>query len=415
MKKSRKDNRGRVLNCGEIYIANEDRYRFSYTDRYGKRYHLYAKDLKTLREKEEKVWLDTHDGINSYLSGHVTLNETFDRYMACKSNLRRTTKHNYIYMYNKFVRDSFGKNMLCKIRFSDVKAFYNSLVELDGMQPNTAATIHCFLRPTFEMAVRDEIIRSNPCAGAMEEINKCFSHNKGVRHALTLPQQQAFMDYIHDHPVYGHWYNAFAVLIGTGLRCGEFIGLRWEDIDMEERTINVNHTLVRVPREAYDRRRRLGVSLPKTDAGVRTIPMLDSVYEAFKSEYEFQSSYGFCEANIEGMTNFIFYNANGNPLCEQNINSAIKRILESYHMEEEVLAAKEGREPLIIPHFSCHHLRHTFCTRYCENETNIKAIQSVMGHKNSKTTLDIYAEATSDVKIESMGNFSKVWDDKIKR
>lgn len=66
MKKSRKDNRGRVLNCGEIYIANEDRYRFSYTDRYGKRYHLYAKDLKTLREKEEKVWLDTYDGINSY-------------------------------------------------------------------------------------------------------------------------------------------------------------------------------------------------------------------------------------------------------------------------------------------------------------------------------------------------------------
>lgn len=165
-----------------------------------------------------------------------------------------------------------------------------------------------------------EIYIANPCAGAMEEINKCFSHNKGVRHALTLPQQQAFMDYIHDHPVYGHWYNAFAVLIGTGLRCGEFIGLRWEDIDMNERTISVNHALVRVP-----------------------------------------------------------------------------------------------REPLIIPHFSCHHLRHTFCTRYCENETNIKAIQSVMGHKNSKTTLDIYAEATSDVKIESMGNFSKVWDDKIKR
>ena len=61
-------------------------------------------------------------------------------------------------------------------------------------------------------------------------------------------------------------------------------------------------------------------------------------------------------------------------------------------------AKKEGREPVIIPDFSCHITRHTFCTRLCENETNVKVIQSVMGHKDIQTTLDIYAEVSESKK-----------------
>lgn len=54
------------------------------------------------------------------------------------------------------------------------------------------------------------------------------------------------------------------------------------------------------------------------------------------------------------------------------MNDAIKRILNAYNTEKEILAKKENRDPLIIPHFSCHHLRHKFCTRYCENEATNK-------------------------------------------
>ena len=68
---------------------------------------------------------------------------------------------------------------------------------------------------------------------------------------------------------------------------------------------------------------------------------------------------------------------------------------------------------LIIPHFSCHHLRHTFCTRYCENEANVKVIQAIMGHKNIKTILEIYADATIEKKQESIENFSRILDEKI--
>lgn len=75
-----------------------------------------------------------------------------------------------------------------------------------------------------------------------------------------------------------------------------------------------------------------------------------------------------------------------------------------------VKAKREKRKPVIIPHFSCHHLRHTFCTRFCENETNIKVIQAVMGHANIETTMDIYAEVTDLKKKEAIENLSQKLD-----
>ena len=83
------------------------------------------------------------------------------------------------------------------------------------------------------------------------------------------------------------------------------------------------------------------------------------------------------------------------------VNRAIKRISDSYNAEEILDAKKEGRDPILLPNFSCHHLRHTFATRLCEAESNLKVIQSVMGHKNIETTMDIYAEATDRKKKES--------------
>ena len=73
-----------------------------------------------------------------------------------------------------------------------------------------------------------------------------------------------------------------------------------------------------------------------------------------------------------------------------------------------IKAKKEKREPVLLPDFSCHHLRHTFCTRLCENETNLKVIQSIMGHRSIETTLDVYAEATDRKKQEAIENISKL-------
>ena len=411
MEKSRKDNKGRVLRKGEGYRANDKRYQYTYLDSRGTRRYIYAKDLAKLREREEEIKRDQLEGIDNYVAGHITVNEVFDRCMAVKTNLRRTTRANYELMYNKHVRHGFGERVIGSVKFSDVKLFYHQLVTEDGIKPNTVGTIHSCLHPTFEMAVRDDVIRKNPCHGVLGELSNDFGKNTGIRKALTIEQQKAFMDYINGHGIFGHWWPVFMVLLGTGCRCCEFIGLRWQDIDMKKRTIDINHSLVRVKRFRDEPDRRLGVSLPKTEAGKRVIPMMDQVYEAFKLVYEEQLVTGFNETVIEGMRGFIFKNANGSVLNEQNLNAAIKRIVASYNVQEEEKAAREKREPLLLPNFSVHYLRHTFCTRFCENETNIKVIQSVMGHKSFRTTMDVYAEATGSKKQEAMQNLSAKWEE----
>lgn len=92
------------------------------------------------------------------------------------------------------------------------------------------------------------------------------------------------------------------------------------------------------------------------------------------------------------------------------VNRAIKRIVDTHNSEEEVAAKKEKREPIMIPRFSCHIFRHTFASRFCENETNIKVIQEVMGHADVSTTMNIYAEANPDVTKSVIEKLSKNMD-----
>jgi len=409
MAQARKDNRGRVLRKGETQRKYDLMYIYTYTDPFThNRKYLYSKDLMELREKEKMLIRDQLDGLDVYAAGKSDLNFVFDRYISTKTELRSTTHTNYTYIYNHFVRDTFGKKKIGDIKYSDVLHFYLYLLKEKGIQVNTLETVHTVLRPTFQLAVRDGLIRVNPCDGVMAEVKKRPGKNHGVRHALTLEQQRAFMNYIVDHPVYYRWRPLFTVLLGTGCRIGEVIGLRWKDLDYEKRMISINHSITYYPRSDDSYRCEFQVSLPKTDAGIRTIPMMEEVRDAFLEEKAMQKETGVRNlVEVDGMSGFIFCNRFGNLHNPQAINRAIKRITETYNSEEIVNAKKEKRPPVIIPHFSCHHLRHTFCTRFCENETNVKIIQAVMGHANIETTLDIYAEVTDLKKTESMENLSR--------
>ena len=406
MAKARKDNKGRALRKGESQRQSDMMYVYTYNDPFGKRRYVYSTDLARLREKEKKLLKDQLDGLDVYAAGNADLNFVFDRYISTKTELRRTTYTNYTYMYDRFVRAEFGKKKIGEIKYSDVLYFYYHLVKEKNLQINTLETVHTVLHPTFQLAVRDDIIRNNPSDGVMAQIKKRPGKNHGVRHALTLEQQRAFMNYTESSPVLCHWSPLFTVLLGTGCRIGEVIGLRWEDIDFEKRLININHSVTYYPRRTDTTRCEFGVSLPKTEAGIRTIPMMDAVYEAFQEEYESQKDTGFNISVVDGMTGFIFMNRFGNLHNPQAVNRTIRRIRENHNADEVLKAKKEKRQPVIIPHFSCHHLRHTFCTRFCEHETNIKVIQAVMGHANIETTMDIYAEVTDMKKTEAIENLS---------
>ena len=86
----------------------------------------------------------------------------------------------------------------------------------------------------------------------------------------------------------------------------------------------------------------------------------------------------------------------------QTINRTIKRIVSDHNVDELKKAKREGREPVILPFFSCHIFRHTFCTRFCEHEDNIKVIQSIMEHGDIETTMYIYAEITEMMKKKAI-------------
>lgn len=409
MAKVRKDLRGRSLRKGEVQRSSDKRYMYTYTDPMGRRKFIYANDLAELREKEAKLMKDQLDGLDLYVAGKASVNDTFDRYMSTKYNLRESTKSSYLYTYDHYVRDTFGKKRIADIKYSDVLQFYYYLLNEVKIALGTLDTVHCLLHPTFQLAVRDEIIRNNPTDGVMKEISRESSKNRGIRHALTVEQQRAFMEYIANHPIYYHWWPMFTVLLGTGCRIGEALGLRWQDLDYDKRTISINHSLSYYQKPESNKS-VLRISKPKTEAGIRTIPMLDIVKDAFEMLYEEQLENGFNETEIDGMSGFIFCNRFGTVPNPQTVNHTIKRIANSYNADEVVRAKKERRNPIILPNFSCHHLRHTFCTRLCENETNLKVIQSIMGHRNIETTMDIYAEATEEKKQESFENLAAKLD-----
>ena len=401
---NRKDPRGRALKSGEVY-RKDGRYVYTYTNPLGQRKYIYANDLVSLRKKEQELLKAQLDGLDVYTAGNATINFVFDRYIALKQHLKDSTKSGYIYTYNHFVRKDFGKKKIADIKYSDVVQYYLYLLKDKEIALGTLDSIHCLLHPTFELAVRDDIIRKNPTTGAMKEVNRRSGKNRGIRHALTIEQQRAFMNYIANSPLYYHWWPLFTFLLGTGCRIGEAIALRWDDLDFKNKMITINHSIANYKSEEKNKCVST-LSTPKTEAGIRTIPMLDVVYDALKLEEEDQQENGFNETVIDGVSGFVFQNRFGNILNQQAVNSAIKRIVTNYNNEEEITAAREKRNPLILPYFSCHILRHTFATRLCEQETNLKVIQSIMGHRNIETTMDIYAEATDKKKKESFENLS---------
>lgn len=405
-KKIRKDGKGRVLHTGETYLRKRKLYCFSYSDALGKRKFLYAKDLPELREAEKRLMRDKFDKLDVYLMEKADINYVFDRYISMRDDLKGTTRSGYIYTFNHYVRPGFGKKKIADVRYSDVLMFYKGLEER-GLSISTIENVNRVIYPTFQLAVRDNVLRANPAQGVLADFKRSSSSSSGIKHALTYEQQREFLDFI-ERPEYFRWKPLFTVLFGTGCRIGEIVGLRWSDIDLEDGTISINHNVSYYAKSENGFHCGYEVTTPKTEAGIRIIPMLDEVKEAFLQERQNQNDFGYHSlVEIDGMSDFIFCNRFGNVHKTSGVNKVIKRIVDEHNHLEEVQAKREKREPLMIPRFSCHTTRHSFCSRLCENETNIKVIQSVMGHKDVQTTLDIYAEVSESKKKDVFKQLNK--------
>ena len=395
-KAKRKDKSRVVLRTGEIQ-RKDGTYQYSWTDKNKKRRYVYARTLDNLREKEEQIAKDISDGIKAE-ARYTTLNELYALWKDLKRGLKDNTFENYKYMYETFVRNQIGDKRISMLKKSDIKRFYNYLADERGLKPATIDNIHTVLHQVLDMAVDDDYIRNNPSNNVLKELKQSHIFKTEKRRGLTRPEQELFLSYLKDTPSVQNWYPVFAVMVGTGLRVGELTGLRWCDVDIEEGTIDVNHTLVYYDHRTSEGKRGcyFNVNTPKTEAGNRQVPMLDFVKEAFLMEKERQDMLDVhCEAMVDGYTDFIFINRFGQPQHQSTLNKAIRRIIRDCYDEQFL---KDDNPKVLLPHFSCHSLRHTFTTRMCEAGVNVKVIQDTLGHKDISTTLNIYTDVTKELK-----------------
>lgn len=380
-------------------------YDYRWTSPDGKRHSIYASTLEELRAKEEQITVDAHDGIKTE-TRMVTVNEMFDLWCDLKRGIKDNTFQNYKYMYNLFIRPNFGKMRITMVKKTDVKRFYNTLADGKILKVSTIDTLHNILHQVFDMALNDNYIRLNPTDNMLKELKKAHNFSVEKRKALTIPEQELFMRFLKESTQYNHWYPIFAVMLGTGMRVGELTGLRWCDIDFDEDLISVNHTLV-FYNHGDNKGCTFSINTPKTEAGNRTIPILPSVKEALQMERKIQQEFDVkCSVSIDGYSDFIFVNRFGATQHQGTLNKAIKRIIRDCN--DEVLLKSKEKDPVLLPPFSCHSLRHTFTTRAVESGMNVKVLQEVLGHKDISTTLNIYTDVTKDTKkkeVSTLGNY----------
>lgn len=400
MPPKRKDEKKRVLKEGE-YQRDNGTYEFKWRDANGKRHSRYAKTLDELREKETEVLRDILDGISPDANS-ATLNDVFDKWVTVKRGLKEVTFNKYKHDYAKYIKPRLGNRKVTNIKASDIRAFYNDLYDIRRFTVGTIGTIHRILHQLLEFAVDDDLIRKNPAKKALKTFTSEAQQEVSTRKSMTIEEQELFENFLESSQKYNRWQPLFIVMLWTGIRAGELTALRWDDVDFEKDIIRIDHNLVYVGDEQLKNNRTV-ITSPKTPSGIRTVPMIPKVKAALMREKKIQELMGEkCTAEIDGYTNFIFLTRGGGPKHVWGINDALKNIVTACNREVTIKWEEEssstGDLPVTLPELTCHWLRHTFATRCCEARMDPKAIQSILGHADYETTMNIYVEATEQMK-----------------
>lgn len=370
----RKDNKGRVLKTGESQRA-DGRYCYRYKALNGERKYIYDMDLNSLREKERQINRDIEDGIHS---NDMSMNECFERYMKTKVDLREGTRHKYNLEYNRWIRETwFGNKLISKLKKSDVLLFYKEKSET--LSNGTIRCLHKYIHPALEMAVDDDLIRKNPANNCVKDYMEIT-----VREAMTKEDTLKFLEYAENLNTGHNYLLAVKIMLGTGLRVGEVTGITWDDVDFKDKTINIDKQFTLI---AGGGKHEYHISKPKTESGMRKVPMSDDIIEMMrqhKKDTYFESlKYG---TSVDGYKGFVFNTRTGLPILANRINDYLAKTVNSYNESHEDK----------LPKISCHTMRHTFCTRMAELGINPKSLQYIMGHSNYKTTADVYITETEN-------------------
>ena len=337
----------------------------------GTRRTVYANDLQELRKKEKAIQKEVEDGIN-YCEGNITVIELIERYTSLKQGVRHATKVGYNFVLNLAKKEDFCYRKINTIKPSDAKLWFMKL-QKDGRGYSTITSVRGVIKPAFQMACDEDIIRKNPFAFPL---NGVVVNDSQKRIALSPEEQEIFMTFIKEDSHYSCYYDEFVVLLGTGMRVSEFCGLTKDDLDFVNRKIRVERQLLKEKGGVYHAEKT------KTESGIRFIPMSDEVCQSLKNILANRRKPQ-KEMLIDGYTGFILLDKNCNPKVGLHIDHHMQWAMKKYRRTRE--------EPL--PTITPHVLRHTFCTNMALAGMDIKSLQYLMGHSDAGVTMNVYTHA----------------------
>lgn len=397
MSEKRRDNKNRIIRTGESQRP-DGRYEYKYVDILGKRRSVYSWRLVStdrnppgkrskyaLREMEERISDDHKDGIRTDLS-KITVAELADMYLN-DLTVKASTIKSYEYCIEKYIIPRLGERSVKNITEYHVKQFYKYLSEERCLKESTINNISSNLIKMLNFSKRLKIIKENPADGVLKSFKSSLIKST-PRKALTKDQQRKMLEALDGSKTLSFYKPMIIAFLDTGGRAAEITGLQWSDVDFTKNEITIRQTLHYLRKRGQ---KRCGFYMDTTKNGKeRIIPLTARLREVLLEKY---SQYAESEKNgpnVDGYDGFVFLNSKGEPICNSLLTYIFQEIRK--RMNDEVV---------LTPHI----LRHTFCTRLCEVETNIKVIQELMGHSDYQITMRIYAEAQSESKRKTVEKY----------
>ncbi len=398
MIEKRRDKKGRVLRNGECQ-RKDGLYQYDYVDLDGKAKCLYSWKLesgdplpqgkrkcKSLREKEREVQRNIDDGIVPY-GGQLTVLALTKKYILQKKGVRESTRAGYKTVTNILEKEEFGAKRIDKVKLSDAKEWLIKLQDQDGRSYSSIHTIRGVLRPAFQMAVDDDLLRKNPF---QFELVSVIVNDSVTRDAITHDEKRKFLEFVKNDKHFCKYYDGIYILFYTGMRISEFVGLTIKDIDLKEKTINIDHQLQRTSQMQYI------IEPPKTEAGIRIIPMQEEVCECFKRIIQNRRKPK-VEPMVGGKVGFLYLDTNEMPMVALHWEKYFQHIVEKYNKVYKV------QMPKITPHVC----RHTYCSHCASSGMNPKHLQYLMGHSDISVTLNTYTHVDFDNVKKEVKNLEK--------
>lgn len=309
----------------------------------------------------------------------------FDPLQASKSNIRESTRIAYNIHWNANIKASLLSDMkISQIKQYHIKKWIAELKE-KGAKNSSIKRYETLLSTVLQFAVKNDLIRKNPCADCGREIKVAPANKR----ALTVNEQKALLDFAKNDNTYSVYYPIILFLLSTGLRISEAVGLTADRIDSKNNVIHIDRQLIyRTVEGSYAYR----FAPTKSSSGKRDIPLTENVKKALIKQKEIDLVLGrrAKEQKVDGEKGLIFITRNGTPINSRNFGKALDGLVKAYNRKEVINAESEHRDPVLLPHINPHMLRHTFCTRCAEAGLDIKVLQMIMGHSDISITMNIY-------------------------